>query len=263
MTADRPGAARRSATVPRGDQSAADVLRQRRAAWDERPLLREVYRRLFAWIDRQLAPGPRTIELGGGAGHLLSHRPDIVVSDIVPSPYVALVADAMALPFAAGSIDNLVMIDVLHHLPRPQRFFAEAQRVLRPGGRVVMVEPYISPLSRAVFALAHPEPVDLHADPLPDGDAPAFEATGPFSSNQAIPTLIFRRQPARFAARFPRLAVRAAVRDCVLAYPLSGGFSGPRLVPRALQPLVWAGEWLLAPLKRWMAFRLLVTLERV
>jgi 2-polyprenyl-3-methyl-5-hydroxy-6-metoxy-1,4-benzoquinol methylase len=35
-------------------------------------------------------------------------------------------------------------VDVLHHLEFPVVFFREAARVLRPGGRVLMVEPAIT-----------------------------------------------------------------------------------------------------------------------
>lgn len=251
-----------SPTVPTADQSDADVLQARKQAWDGRPLTREIYRRYFEAICAELAPGSVTIEVGGGAGNFKSHRPNTLVSDIVATPFVDFVADAMALPLGAGSVDNLVMVDVLHHLPQPARFFAEAARVLRVGGRVVMLEPYISPFSRVVFAVGHPEPVDLSTDPLPADDAPLFAATSAFTSNQAIPTSLFFLHRERFARRFPQFHLRTRQLDSVFVYPLSGGFSGPCMVPRMLQPLAWGVERCLLPLRRWMAFRLLVTLER-
>lgn len=251
-----------SPTVPTGDQTDADVLRERRRAWEARPLTREVYRRYFEAISAALAPGAWTLELGGGAGNFKSHRPRTIVTDLVTSPFVDLVADAMALPFARGRVDNLVMVDVLHHLPRPARFFAEAVRVLRLGGRLIMFEPFISPFSRLVFRLAHPEPVDVRADPLPDDDGPVFAATGAFASNQATPTLMFFNKRARFEQRFPELIVRTRRLDSVFVYPLSGGFSGPCLIPRFAWPLAWMAERALLPLRRWLAFRLFVVLER-
>jgi SAM-dependent methyltransferase len=258
-----PRRPRGSATVPLAGQSDDDVLERRRQEWNRRPLTREVYHRYFEAIGRELAPGLRTVEIGGGAGNLKSFRPDVRVSDIVATPYVDFVADALELPLADGAADNLILVDVLHHLPRPARFFREAARVLRPGGRVVMLEPYISLFSRVVFRLAHPEPVDLTADPLPVADVPVFHADGPFASNQAIPTLLFARDRARFEQRFPQLRVRTAQLDSVFVYPLSGGFSGPCMVPRFAYGAAWAVERVLSPLRRWLAFRLLVTLERV
>lgn len=251
-----------SATVPTAGQSSADVLELRRRVWDQRPLTREVYRRYFEAIRAELAPGRRTIELGGGAGNSREFLPEARVSDIVLTPFVHFVADAARLPLADGSADNLFMVDVLHHLPHPARLFREAVRVLRSGGRLVMLEPNVSAFSRIVFAIGHPERVDPAADPLPIDDSPVFTATGPFASNQAIPSRIFFRDLQRFEKMFPQLRVRTRRLESVLVYPLSGGFSGPCLVPRFAHGLLWQLERVLSPLKRWMAFRLLVTLER-
>jgi len=248
--------------VPVGDQTPADVIAARGAAWAARPLLREVYRRALTAIERELAPGPRTVEIGGGSGMAREFLPQLLVTDIVATPHVDVVADATRLPFAASSVDNLIGIDCLHHLPHPSTLFAEATRVLRPGGRLVLIEPYISPVSRLAFALAHPEPVDLAADPLPDDDRPVFATGGPFAANQAIPTLLFFRHRARLAARFPALALRTTRRMSTIAYPLSGGFSQPTWVPAWAAGAVWALERLTSPLAPLMAFRLLVTLER-
>jgi hypothetical protein len=60
----------------------------------------------------------------------------------------------------------------------------------------------------------------------------------------------------------PGLAVTTVRLDSVAAYPLSGGFSGPRIVPRWAFGLVWAAEAALTPLRGLMAFRLLAVLER-
>jgi ubiquinone/menaquinone biosynthesis C-methylase UbiE len=51
------------------------------------------------------------------------------------------VADAVSLPFAARSFDGAFGVAVLQHVERPERVIVELARVLRPGGRVVLVEP--------------------------------------------------------------------------------------------------------------------------
>ncbi len=45
-----------------------------------------------------------------------------------------------ALPLAADSLDAAVFMLVLHHLPDPAAALAEAARVLKPGGRVLIVD---------------------------------------------------------------------------------------------------------------------------
>src|SRR3954468_19514970 len=45
-----------------------------------------------------------------------------------------------ALPIDDGRLDAATLMLVLHHLPEPQRAFAETARVLKPSGRVVIVD---------------------------------------------------------------------------------------------------------------------------
>ena len=45
-----------------------------------------------------------------------------------------------ALPIEDGALDAAVMVLVLHHLPSPALALAEARRVLRPGGRLLVVD---------------------------------------------------------------------------------------------------------------------------
>lgn len=46
--------------------------------------------------------------------------------------------DAQSLPFRSASFDAVVMLGAVHMLAQPERFAAEAARVLASGGRIVM-----------------------------------------------------------------------------------------------------------------------------
>jgi SAM-dependent methyltransferase len=233
-----------------------------RRAWETNPALRALYADWYGRVDAALPPaalGPR-VELGSGPGFARGFIPDLELTDLVKAPWHDREVSAEAMPYGDGSLGALVLFDVLHHVPSPRAFFAEATRVLRPGGRVVLCEPYIGPLSYPVYKLLHEEPVDMSADPL----APARRDPGdPFDSNQAVPTVLFGRGRAAFAREFPALAVRSVERLAGPSYPASGGFSRGPLLPQALWRALHGLEARLpAPLYRVLGFRMLVALEK-
>jgi len=57
--------------------------------------------------------------------------------------------DAHALPFADSSIDNVLLLDVMEHLPCPKKALSEIRRVLVPHGRVSIQVPFIYPIHDA------------------------------------------------------------------------------------------------------------------
>jgi len=237
-----------------------DTLSDHRTLWRDKPVLRAIYENFYERLAAHCVPG-RTLEIGGGVGNLKSWLPDIVTSDIQSAPWLDVVADAHRLPFKDGSFSNLVLFDVLHHLERPRLFLTEASRVLAPGGRVVVVEPAITPVSWLFYHLCHPEPVRLAEDPLAEGGLSA--GRDPYDSNQAIPTRLFGRDRHRLEAACPDLRVREVRRLSLFAYPLSGGFRPWSLIPAGLVgPLLRLEDRLLPLLGPLMAFRLLGVLER-
>jgi SAM-dependent methyltransferase len=54
--------------------------------------------------------------------------------------------DAQHLPFEAGSFDVVLVCEALYYLPDQAQFVAEAHRVLRPAGRLIVVS--VNPLWR-------------------------------------------------------------------------------------------------------------------
>lgn len=236
------------------------ILAEQARAWDERPLLRRLYRGWYDTISSRLAriPGP-VVELGSGIGKLKDIVPGAVLTDVEPTRWTSNVVDAEALPYDDASIANLVLFDVFHHLASPSRFLDEAQRALAPSGRVIVFDPYCSPLSTRAYRRFHHERTDLAGSAF---DEDADVATAPFASNQARATLAFFREFSEFETRWPDLRAVERRRLAMLAYPLSGGFSGRRIIPLPLVRPVELLESALAPLAPLLAFRCLVVLER-
>jgi SAM-dependent methyltransferase len=237
--------------------SLAESLREHERAWEARPLLRHIYREWFALLASRLSTVPgATIELGSGIGQLRAAIPELVTTDVEPTPWADRVVDAEALPYDDGELANVVMLDVYHHLPRPAAFLDEARRALAPGGRVVMLEPYCSPLSSLAYRLHH-ERLELDADGFAESDS-----TDPLDANLAQTTLAFYRQRDEYGRRWPELPLVEDRLLSLLVYPLSGGFTRRPLLPAAAYRPLSAAERVLSPLLPLAAFRCLVVLER-
>ena len=203
----------------------------RRRIISEKPFLRALYQDWYGFLLDKVPQGGRVLEIGSGAGFLKELMPELITSEIFPVPGVDLVADGCKLPFAAASLDGVVMTDVLHHIPDVSAFFYETARCVRPGGRIAMVEPWHTPWSGWVYRNLHPEPFEPDADwKLP--------ASGPLSgANGALPWIVFQRDKSRFCSEFPQWKLRGITPIMPFSYLLSGGVSLRPLLPGWLYPI--------------------------
>lgn len=145
--------------------------------------LHRIYQEWYQDIADALPVGDGSVlEIGSGAGFLRDVIPGLIRSEIFSCPEIDLVLNALDLPLAGRSLRAIVMTDVLHHLPEPGRFFSEAGRAVRSGGRIIMVEPWVSSWSRWVYQHLHSEPF------LPEAREWSFPSSGPLSgANGALP----------------------------------------------------------------------------
>ena len=204
-----------------GRPDEAQLLAAYERVWDRKRLLRELYQTWYCQISAELKPGS-ILEIGAGTGNFkrwLQPRRCWTL-DILLGKYVDIQADALQLPFRASSLDNIVMIDALHHFSRPFAFLDRAAKVLRNGGRVLLVEPFVSAWGWFVYKFLHHERVDF-------GFRESDTAKEAWNGNAAIPQMALEallREPSGLRV------VKVSYCEC-LAYPLSGGFSYRALLP--------------------------------
>lgn len=210
----------------------------------KKPFLRKIYLDFYNEFQNAFpdTAGKTFIELGSGGGFLKEIMPEVITSDVLQLPNVDKVFSALAMPFSDSSVDAFFMVDVLHHIPDAELFFKEALRCLKPGGKIVMVEPANTPFGRFIYQHFHHE----HFDPTGTWH---LEDTGPLSvANGAIPWIVFTRDRRVFEAKFPAFKILRVKPHTPFRYLISGGLSLRQLLPSFMYPVIKGIEVLLTPL---------------
>ncbi len=153
---------------------AARYFRENAQRWDEVRALYVAEREVEAALLELIGGGgiPAFLDIGTGTGRILelaaarfSHGVGVDLSpEMLTIARVRLAdarlrhcharhADMYALPFANGSFDTVVFHMVLHFADRPAEAIAEAARVLKPGGRMILVD--FMPHDQEILRQAH------------------------------------------------------------------------------------------------------------
>jgi SAM-dependent methyltransferase len=225
----------------------------------QKKFLEQIYIDWYGLIQMETSANTGTIlEIGSGAGFLNQYIKKIIKTEIFYLSKMDVILDAACMPFMDQSLAAVVMTDVFHHLPNPKWFLHEVVRVLPIGGKVVMIEPWVSDWSRIIYPRFHHEPFN------PQMKGWEFPSSGPLSgSNQALPWIVFERDKAIFAAEFPELKIKKIQPMMPFRYLLSGGVSLRSFMPgwstsfwRLIENLI--GK----KMNRWAMF-VLVAVEKV
>lgn len=149
---------------------------RRKRAWDKQAAS---YDKQIGWCERNIlgdhrswacsrASG-RVLEVAVGTGlNLPSYPPGVEITGIDLSPQMLAIArkraadlgiaadlregDAHALPFPDESFDTVLCTYSLCNIPDVDRAVAEMRRVLRPGGRLVLVD-HVRSTNRVAYAI--------------------------------------------------------------------------------------------------------------
>jgi len=99
---------------------------------------KDSYKRLMNYVKND----ETTIILNIGAGPFKLEENFINV-DITPYTNVNIIADATQLPFKNNSVDAIVNIVILEHVPEPEKVVDEMYRVIKKGGVIYTHVPFM------------------------------------------------------------------------------------------------------------------------
>jgi SAM-dependent methyltransferase len=192
-----------------------------------KPFLQAIYNEWYGMLAAALPDiGGDVLELGSGAGYCERFIPGLITSEVLFMSGVRLIANGQELPFPDNSLKAIVLTDVMHHLPSVQKFLGECRRCLRSVGKILMIEPWVTPWSSFVYTKFHHEPF------RPDAQDWSFPSSGPLSgANGALPWIVFARDREHFECDFPELLIELIRPFMPFRYLLSGGVGMRSLMP--------------------------------
>jgi SAM-dependent methyltransferase len=239
-----------------------ELIDKNQEYWNRKPLLRTLYGDFYRLISNHLSglPGAKVVELGSGLGNIHDVIPDCIRTDLFPNPWIDQIENAYKLSFTDESVSDLILTDVFHHLKYPGTALNELHRVLRKGGRVIMLEPCLSALGLFVYGISHDEPIAVSKKIewfAPNTWSPD---NTDFYAAQGNATRIFVTN--KYHSNLKDWKKVETIRLSAIAYAASGGYSKPQLYPTALLPLIKRLEKILDLFPTLFATRLLVILEK-
>lgn len=223
--------------------------------YQNKPILREIYKRWYEKIGAHIKPG-KILEIGSDMCIVKKYFPEAITSDIKNCGLCDIVQDACNLTLPADSLNNIIGIDILHHLISYKDFFGGSLKVLKSGGRIILIEPRVSFFSYIMRKLFHREKISFKY-------LNKFQSN-PDEANTALPTMLFKNHESYF---FDKKFKIVLIKNMdIAAYLLSGGYNRINFVPKFMIKPVFKMNSFLEKfdfLLKYFSFKMLIVLEKI
>ena len=147
----------------------------------------------FNWMNRFINENSKGIEVGAGTG--LSKEfikcKNFIITDFAENPWLdSKMIDALNTKIDSNSLDFVISSNMIHHVPYPILFFEEMNRILKPGGKLIIQEINCSNSMRFLLKLMRHEGYDFNTDVF-NKNLICTDPNDLWSANCAIPNLLF------------------------------------------------------------------------
>lgn len=212
-------------------QSEGDVSAAREAFFASRfRNLDYLLKSRYEWMNNHIQDDWKVIEIGAGAGFselYLKQKP--FMTDVVKNSWIDGPLDATNMELENQSVDCIIASHNIHHFYSPYKFFRECERVIKPGGCLLIQELNTSLALRVLLRYMRHEGWSYDVDVF-DESAIANDPADLWSANCAIPELLFEQEK-KFETVFSTLKIELNKKGEFLIFPLSGGVISKTKVP--------------------------------
>ena len=235
---------------------------ENRKIFKKKKLIRRVYYDYFNEIKKNINPNlnHQILEIGS-SGFIKDIIPDCITSNLVKNdPLIDRKINIFDLQNEKEIFSNIILIDIFHHLQFPMLALKNLNNSLCEKGRVILIEPAMGILPRAVYKIFHHEPngFDLNID-WSDNPKQDINKNSYFAA-QALTWRAFVKKEMNYSEYFN---IKKISYFSDFAYLGSGGFSFKSMYPEILYPFIKKIDYLLNFVSRkFFAARMLIVLEK-
>jgi SAM-dependent methyltransferase len=227
--------------------------------------LKSYFEYLYKKIDREFKSESRLLEIGSGAGisrYFLGQK--VERTDILPWRQNGVTGqiNALSLPYNSNHFDGTFCVDVIHHLSDPIKAIEELLRVTTPGGKVIVIEPFVSVFSYPIYKIFHSEKATWKIN-LSDSGQVLSE--NPSEGDQGVSRSLFadKFQNVYIEQRFGEICNWKIDYFSPLSFFATGGLSRPLPTPALLIKIILKIESFLPQfILKFTASRILVTFSK-
>jgi SAM-dependent methyltransferase len=220
---------------------------------------------LYSKINNQFSSTAQLLEIGSGAGLSKFFLPQNVKrTDVLPWHQNEVIGhvNALTLPYNSNQFDGAFCVDVVHHLNDPLKAIEELIRVVKPGSKVVVIEPLVTFLSYPVYKIFHSEKTSWN---LSFSDSGNSLSSTPSDGDQGVSKSLFldKKQNLHAVRRLTPICKWRVELFSPLSFFATGGLSEPLPTPVWLVRTILKLESLLPKfILKITASRILIVLEK-
>jgi glycosyltransferase involved in cell wall biosynthesis len=195
------------------------------------PSVQVYLKSLYGRVENEIKLDAEYLEIGAGAGiskdflkEYRIQRTDFMGSD---DNDIRGNVDAHALPYKNDEFDGVLLFDALHHFTMPLDAMKECLRVTKPGGKIILIEPYVSLFSYPIYKFFHFEKTSwIYRIDSSDG-APS----GPEQGDQGISKAILKSLKYSKTPQLKELSSWNYSLITPFSFFLTGGATSPLKIP--------------------------------